>query len=649
MAYRREIDGLRAFAVLPVIFFHAGFELFSGGFVGVDIFFVISGYLITLIIISELNQGRFSLINFYERRIRRILPALFFMMLVCIPIAWLVLLPEDMKSFSKSLIAVSIFSSNVLFWQESGYFDIAAELKPLLHTWSLAVEEQYYLLFPLFLMWSWRFGKLRLIFILSILLLSSLLFAHWVALLKPTFAFYLLPTRAWELLIGALTAFYMARDLNKKIFNRYTSEIAALIGLLLLFYSIFSYDKNTPFPSFYALVPTIGTALILLFATSKTLIGRLMGNKVFVGIGLISYSAYLWHQPLFAFARYKGLTQDDNTQFLVLIFSSLFLAYLSWKFIEIPFRDKKKFNKKQVFVFAILGCIFFIAFGLLGKIKNGDIWRLNVEQKRFLANFENELPAWNYFTKTNMLQKYRDDCNFYDIPNYRIGRETKVALSNISSSCYISDNSKDKIIFIWGDSHAQQLYYGLNQVLDGQYDILQVASSGCVASLHSIKNHNNYCEYSNWFAWDKLQKIKPKFVIIGQNDSHNIENMKQLSDALLGIGVEKVIFTGPTPHWSPSLPTVVAFNSIHNPLRHMSMGLDKAVLQRDTYLKENFFADNSISYVSLIDYFCIPNKGCLVYFGDNLINGITSWDYGHLTPISSYNFAKDVLVKSIRN
>ena len=159
MNYRREIDGLRALAVLPVILFHAGFETFSGGFVGVDVFFVISGYLITTIILAELEQGRFSIVNFYERRARRILPALFLVMLVCIPFAWIWLLPSDMKDFSQSLIAVAIFASNILFWRESGYFDTAAELKPLLHTWSLAVEEQYYVLFPLFLMLFWKLGK----------------------------------------------------------------------------------------------------------------------------------------------------------------------------------------------------------------------------------------------------------------------------------------------------------------------------------------------------------------------------------------------------------------------------------------------------------------------------------------------------------
>ena len=193
MEYRREIDGLRALAVLPVIFFHAGYESFSGGFVGVDVFFVISGYLITKIILSDLEHGRFSIVGFYERRARRILPALFFVMLVCLPFAWRWLLPGDMKDFSQSLVAVVAFSSNLLFWKESGYFDVAAELKPLLHTWSLAVEEQYYLFFPVFLMLAWRIGKGPILLIMGLLALGSLVLAEWGVRSDPALAFYLLP------------------------------------------------------------------------------------------------------------------------------------------------------------------------------------------------------------------------------------------------------------------------------------------------------------------------------------------------------------------------------------------------------------------------------------------------------------------------
>ena len=266
MGYRREIDGLRALALLPVIFFHAGFELFSGGFVGVDVFFVISGYLITTIILIELEKGKFSIIHFYERRARRILPALFIVIFVTIPFAWLWLLPTDMKKFSQSLIAVVLFVSNIFFGRESGYFDTEAELKPLLHTWSLAVEEQFYIFFPIFLIFFWTLNKKLLVFLLGLIFIVSFSLAQYSLNLKSSAAFYLLTTRGWELLIGVFIAFYLFK-FKRNNFSKYSSEAAGWFGILLIIYAIFSYSKTTPFPSFYALVPTLGTGLIILFAT----------------------------------------------------------------------------------------------------------------------------------------------------------------------------------------------------------------------------------------------------------------------------------------------------------------------------------------------------------------------------------------------
>ena len=312
MEYRREIDGLRALAVLPVILFHAGFQTFSGGFVGVDVFFVISGYLITTVIFAELETGNFSVIKFYERRARRILPALFLMMSVCLPFAWLWLMPHDLKSFSQSLVAVSAFSSNVLFWKTSGYFESAAELKPLLHTWSLAVEEQFYVVFPIFLMLTWRLGKRWILGLLVLVFLVSLQTAQYESITKPSAAFYLLPTRAWELILGAFIALTYSR-LSGIGISKSFHEGLSITGVLLILYAIFAFDELTPFPSLYTLVPTTGAALIILFANRATTAGRAIGNKVLVAVGLISYSAYLWHQPLFAFAKHRSLEAPSKT------------------------------------------------------------------------------------------------------------------------------------------------------------------------------------------------------------------------------------------------------------------------------------------------------------------------------------------------
>ena len=253
-------------------------------------------------------EGKFSIVNFYERRARRILPALFLVMAVCLPFAWLWLTPNDLKDFGQSLVALSTFSSNILFWLESGYFDTVAKLKPLLHTWSLAVEEQYYILFPVFLMLAWRLGVKWVLILLSIVFLISLGLAVWGTQYAThpkiiSGAFFLLPTRGWELLIGVFAAFYLKYNTHLK--SHIVNQILSLLGFGMIAYSIIAFDKTTPFPSLYALIPTIGTGLLILCAVPKTFVHRLLSLKYIVGIGLISYSAYLWHQPLLAFARHK--------------------------------------------------------------------------------------------------------------------------------------------------------------------------------------------------------------------------------------------------------------------------------------------------------------------------------------------------------
>ncbi len=372
MNYRREIDGLRALAVVPVILYHAGLQGFGGGYVGVDIFFVISGYLITSILISEMQKGTFSLIGFYERRARRILPALFLVLLVCLPFAWFWLQPLALQNFSESLVAVILFISNIFFWKHGGYFDIESELNPLLHTWSLAVEEQYYVLFPLFLMLAWRLGKRWIVGLLLLGALASLGLAYKDSLNFSTTSFYLLPGRAWELAIGALTAFYLSSNLEKTNTRpQMLDQAFSVLGFLLIIYSIIFFNKDTPFPSLFTLVPTVGSALIILFTSPQTLIGKLLGSKIFVGIGLISYSAYLWHQPLFSFAIHRSIAPPSQALLISLSIIALVLAYFSWKYVETPFRDKKRVTRKQIFIFAALASVFFIVIGVIGSKKEG--------------------------------------------------------------------------------------------------------------------------------------------------------------------------------------------------------------------------------------------------------------------------------------
>lgn len=361
MKYRPEIDGLRALAILPVVLFHAGIKVFSGGFVGVDVFFVISGYLITSILLEENSAGIFSLLRFYERRIRRILPALFVMMGVCIPFAWVLLLPAELQSFSKSLVAVPLFVSNVFFRNDGGYFEEASELKPLLHTWSLAVEEQYYLLFPLLLALLWRQGGRTTILVLATITIASLLLAERLSVRNPTAGFFLAPTRVWELGVGSLLSLFLYKAAPHS--GGVRAEVLSIFGLVAVLFAIFFIDQSKPFPSFWGLIPVAGTALIITFAYRDTMVGRLLASKPFVAVGLVSYSAYLWHQPLLAFARnYAESIQPVAS--LAICGVAFAMAAISWKCVENPFRDRTRFSSRQIFALAFVASAFFISYGL---------------------------------------------------------------------------------------------------------------------------------------------------------------------------------------------------------------------------------------------------------------------------------------------
>ncbi|MEP2595770.1 MAG: acyltransferase family protein [Hyphomicrobiales bacterium] len=436
MKYRAEIDGLRALAVVPVILFHAGFELFSGGFVGVDVFFVISGYLITTILITDIENNQFSIFSFYERRARRILPALLFVMLACIPFAWMWMMPSQMKDFSQSFIAVIFFASNILFWIENGYFSAAAEEKPLLHTWSLAVEEQYYVLFPIFLILAWRFGKDRVFWMIATMAAISLLLSEWGWRNDAVANFYLAPTRAWELFAGSITAFVAQKRGVQK------NNAVALMGLAAIIYSIFAYDENTPFPSLYALVPVAGVVSFVLYAERETLAARLLSTRAFVGIGLISYSAYLWHQPLFAFARIKSANEPSRLIMIMLVLGSLLLAYLSWKYIETPFRNKAKISSVKIFTFSISGMLALSLFGYLGHLKQGFEFRISylVENAAEGAKIKEIANQWNFngYPPHSLIRS--SDYNYLAIGDTEIRNDS---------------------ILLTGDSHAYQYWHSL--------------------------------------------------------------------------------------------------------------------------------------------------------------------------------------------
>jgi peptidoglycan/LPS O-acetylase OafA/YrhL len=445
MNYRSEIDGLRALAVLPVILFHAGFSAFSGGFVGVDIFFVISGYLITRIILDDIAKGTFSIARFYERRARRILPALFCVIFATIPFALFWMLPSQHEAYSRSMIAVVLFISNLFFWRESGYFAAESAEKPLLHAWSLGVEEQYYVLFPLILLLLWCLFKHRAFYAVAAMALVSLLLCEYASRYYTSANFFILPTRAWELFAGSLCAFVHLHSVPK------SHNLLSALGIVLIGYAIFAYGEQMRLPSLYTLAPVLGAVLILLYGTNGTWVARLLSQRLVVGIGLVSYSAYLWHQPIFAFARIHSSMVPDAVTMAGLAGLVLLLSIITWRYIEQPFRHKPHryyVQNRKALPLALLGALSLLAVGVYGHITHGrlDAWKQNASPNSTRAFELIDHERTRDFAYDN------GDCVF-NLNVLDASQEERITACSKKYGAGIA---------VIGDSHAMNLFHVLN-------------------------------------------------------------------------------------------------------------------------------------------------------------------------------------------
>ena len=349
------------------------------------------------------------------------------------------MLPGQLRDFSQSLMAVSLFSSNILFWLESGYFETAAEAKPLLHTWSLAVEEQYYVLFPIFLFFAWRFGKNRVFSMIVVFAAISLGLSEWGWRNQAAANFYLAPTRAWELFAGSIAAFVVLKR------GVQSNNAFSIVGLAAIIFAIFAYDESTPFPSVYALVPVVGVALLVLFAGKETFAAKLLSTRFVVGVGLISYSAYLWHQPLFAFARIRLLGDPSSELMLLLSILSLALAIVSWRYVEKPFREKGKIfaSKLALFSTVIPSFIFFMCIGFFGYTNDGF-------EERFVRLFDGDVNHSEFYEYI--------DSRYIDCESNTIADEA-LKWDGFLRCKQTLEGNPDWVLL--GDSHAEHLFLGL--------------------------------------------------------------------------------------------------------------------------------------------------------------------------------------------
>jgi peptidoglycan/LPS O-acetylase OafA/YrhL len=573
MKYQPEVDGLRALAVLPVLFFHSGWAVFSGGYVGVDVFFVISGYLITGILAAELADNRFSILNFYERRIRRIMPCLLAVIVASSIAAALLLVPLDFRDFAKSVVATLFFASNVLFFRQSGYFDDASDLKPMLHTWSLAVEEQYYIFFPILLWLIHRYARNRMFLVLLPLAALSFAASVWGVRHAPAFTFFMAPTRVWELFAGAV----LALGLIPAVERRAVRELFSWAGVGLIVYAIIVFTESTRFPGLNALFPVVGAVLLIQFARG-TSVGWLLSGKGPVFVGLISYSLYLWHWPIIVFAQYRLGHQLSGLETLAAIVASLAVATLSWRYVERPFRVKGLILRRRIFQGAAAATAGLVALAVAGVASNGWAGRFPADVVR-LEKFANAHSP-------RRGECHRDEGNVFPM----------------EESCIYGAGTPPTFA-VWGDSHAIELSYALGEVAKRhRLSLLQFTYSSCAPALGLEITIRPHCrEYNDEVAayLGKERAISTVFLVAAYRAHRG--HFAQFADGwrktvaqLLAAG-KRVVLVYPVPTAEASVPRTLA--------RYAASGASLDAFHID---KQQYLADNADAF-QLLDSFTEGN------------------------------------------
>jgi peptidoglycan/LPS O-acetylase OafA/YrhL len=474
--FRDDIQGLRALAVLAVVASHAGLPGFAGGFVGVDVFFVISGYLITQVLLRDIGAGQFSLARFYERRVRRLFPALFAMLAVITPVAMLVLMPADLVAFGRSVVATGLFVSNHLFASEAGYFASESFTKPLLHTWSLAVEEQFYIVFPLLLFILMKAGRRVAMAVLGLLLMLSLALSVYAVWRGYAEAFYWAIFRAWELFAGAMLALAALRPPTGRVLR----EALSLLGLAAILWSVVSYDETTRFPGFAAVPPVLGSVL-LIYAAERATAGRMLSLRPLVYVGAISYSLYLWHWPLLALARYWNVAELPAQWTAALVGVAFVLAALSWRFVEQPSRRPGR-TMRLVLPGALAAMLLTVGFDAMVQATDG--WPARLPEAARLLFAQNDAPEFR--------PRHRADCF-----------EADELIVDPQNACVLGA-AVPPTIAVWGDSHAWALSDGLADLASRKgKSLLLFGRSGCLPVLDSQASGSR-CDEFNGLAMARI-------------------------------------------------------------------------------------------------------------------------------------------------
>jgi peptidoglycan/LPS O-acetylase OafA/YrhL len=610
--YRRDIDGLRAVAVMLVVAFHYFRQDWPGGFVGVDIFFVISGFLITGIIVRELDAEKFTLLTFYVRRVRRIFPALIVLLCVVLLLGWLWLLPSAYAQLSSDVVAGAAFSANIALWLKSGYFDIESAKKPLLHLWSLGIEEQFYLAWPLVLMLA---ARLRFNLLAVAASLAALSFALNVAMVgkDPVATFYLPFTRAWELLAGGL----LAMNFDRIAHGATASNLRALAGSILIAAAVLVLDPESRFPGAWALLPVMGSAL-LLSAPSAWGCRHLLSNPVMVWFGLISYPLYLWHWPLrvfFTAIKFNPLTLIESWLTIGL---SILLAWATYRFIETPIRFGRPNPAKALSLCA--GMVMVAIAGLVVVENAGFDFRLPAEI-RAMAHVTTQADKWR--VHQCMLD---------------LSHETAYAQDCV-------DRDRRPLVFVWGDSTAAALIPGLRAAQDKRaFGIAQFTSSSCTPALGVDIAGVPDCRANNDRVLALVRQIKPDIVLLHGIQEKYLDHVAETVATLKRETGGRVVVLGTEPIWDRGLPgEVLRYYLLYH--RLIPERTFDAVLHhwKDVQFRDALVPQGA-EFISASDVLCNA-EGCLTRIGGQA-SDMTASDAIHLTEKASV-FLVDAIIDRV--
>ncbi|MER8692169.1 acyltransferase [Mesorhizobium opportunistum] len=605
MNYRRDIDGLRAIAVLPVVLFHFGVSAIPGGFTGVDIFFVISGYLISGSLLDDLERGQFSIGRFYWRRARRILPALTFVIVLASIAAWFILLPTDLHEFSLSVIAASTFWSNIYFWKTTNYFSIDAALRPLLHTWSLSVEEQYYIFAPILVYLIYRYASKRWLTILLPIAIGSFAVAVMATTLAPTAGFYLLPTRIWELALGAMLMLKRPPALA----SRLAMELIGLAGFVLVAAGFLTISESDPFPGYNALLPCVGTALLIYAGTDRAgaegsapIATRVLRFAPLVWVGLISYSLYLVHWPINSFVHYLSLKAIGVPTIVAMTVASFALATFSWKYVEQPFRQKRAFTAPlPIFAFSATAIALLCAVGLTGALGNG---------------FPQRFP--DFSTERIRVGDWRNGVCFNE-------GETRIETWNLAD-CTRTQGFATNVL-LWGDSFAAHYVPGLDaNAQKVQANVIQYTYAGCPPDLSYFSYARPACTRFNERALSVIRDANVQAVILsGRWSDYQIrgfDGLQKTVDRLREMGV-KVYVIGQSPEFVADVQKIAFFATReHATNTSWPMAMDPDINKRVLpFVKGADFIDP-------LAYLC-DAAGCS--YADAGTKQFLYFDYGHFS------------------